>query len=128
MGVLPLLFAEGMTWKSLELKGDETVSLKGLAEIKPMQWLEADITYASGEKRAVPLRAAIDTFDELDYFRNGGILHYVLRSLARARCLRATARSPSRSAGCAKHSHSVVTRVNAFLPEISARFLHASAA
>ena len=81
--MLPLLFAEGMSWKSLALKGDELVSLKGLAEIKPMQWLEADVTYASGEKRAVPLRAAIDTFDELDYFRNGGILHYVLRSLAR---------------------------------------------
>ena len=83
MGVLPLLFAEGMGWKSLALKGDELVTLKGLADIKPMQWLEADVTYASGEKRAVPLRAAIDTFDELDYFRNGGILHYVLRSLAR---------------------------------------------
>ena len=83
MGVLPLLFAEGMAWKSLELKGDEIVTLKGLAEVKPMQWLEAEIVYASGEKRAVPLRAAIDTFDELDYFRNGGILHYVLRSLAR---------------------------------------------
>ena len=83
MGVLPLLFAEGMSWQSLELKGDERVSLKGLSEIKPMQWLEADITYASGETRAVPLRAAIDTFDELDYFRNGGILHYVLRALAR---------------------------------------------
>jgi aconitate hydratase len=83
MGVLPLLFAEGMSWKALELKGDELVTLKGLADIKPMQWLEADVTCASGEKRAVPLRAAIDTFDELDYFRNGGILHYVLRSLAR---------------------------------------------
>ena len=83
MGVLPLLFAEGMSWQALELKGDERVSLKGLAGLKPMQWLEADITYASGETRAVPLRAAIDTFDELDYFRNGGILHYVLRSLAR---------------------------------------------
>ena len=83
MGVLPLVFAEGTSWRSLNLKGDETVSLRGLAEIKPMQWLEADITYPSGEKRAVPLRAAIDTFDELDYFRNGGILHYVLRELAR---------------------------------------------
>ncbi len=83
MGVLPLLFAEGMSWQSLELKGDETVSLHGLAEIKPKQWLEAEITYANGETRAVPLRAAIDTFDELDYFRNGGILHYVLRGLAR---------------------------------------------
>jgi aconitate hydratase len=83
MGVLPLLFADGMSWQSLGLKGDERVSLKGLSEIKPMQWLEADITYANGETRAVPLRAAIDTFDELDYFRNGGILHYVLRELAR---------------------------------------------
>jgi aconitate hydratase len=83
MGVLPLLFAEGMSWKALELKGDELVTLKGLAGIKPMQWIEADIAYASGERRAVPLRAAIDTFDELDYFRNGGILHYVLRQLAR---------------------------------------------
>jgi aconitate hydratase A / 2-methylisocitrate dehydratase len=83
MGVLPLLFAEGMSWKSLELKGDELVSLKGLADIKPMQWLEADVTYASRETRVLPLRAAIDTFDELDYFRNGGILHYVLRQLAR---------------------------------------------
>ena len=83
MGVLPLLFAEGMSWKSLKLRGDETVSLRGLSEIRPGQWLEADIVYASGEKRAVPVRAAIDTFDELDYFRNGGILHYVLRSLAR---------------------------------------------
>jgi aconitate hydratase len=83
MGVLPLLFAEGTTWMALRLKGDELVTLKRLAEIKPMQWLGAEITYASGEKRAVPLRAAIDTFDELDYFRNGGILHYVLRQLAR---------------------------------------------
>ncbi len=83
MGVLPLLFAEGMNWQSLELKGDEMVTLKGLAEIKPGQWLDAEIVYPSGERRTVPLRAAIDTFDELDYFRNGGILHYVLRSLAR---------------------------------------------
>ena len=83
MGVLPLLFAEGMSWQSLGLKGDERVSLKGLAELKPGQWLEADITYANGETRAVPVKAAIDTFDELDYFRNGGILHYVLRGLAK---------------------------------------------
>ena len=83
MGVLPLVFAEGMSWQTLELKGDETVSLRGLAEIKPKQWIEAELVYANGETRAVPLRAAIDTFDELDYFRNGGILHYVLRALAR---------------------------------------------
>jgi aconitate hydratase len=82
MGVLPLLFAEGMSWQALELKGDERVSLKGLSGLKPMQWLEADIAYTDGRTRAVPVRAAIDTFDEIDYFRNGGILHYVLRSLA----------------------------------------------
>jgi len=83
MGVLPLLFADGTSWQSLGLKGDETVSLKGLADLKPMQRLEADITYANGETRAVPVKAAIDTADELDYFRNGGILHYVLRGLAK---------------------------------------------
>jgi aconitate hydratase len=83
MGVLPLVFAEGTTWQSLGLKGDETVTLVGLGDIKPGQWVEAGITYASGETRTVPLRARIDTFDELDYFKNGGILHYVLRSLAR---------------------------------------------
>ncbi len=83
MGVLPLVFAEGTTWQSLGLKGDETVTLAGIGDIKPGQWIEADITYASGETRAVPLRACIDTFDELDYFKNGGILHFVLRALAR---------------------------------------------
>jgi aconitate hydratase len=84
MGVLPLVFADGMSWESLGLTGNETVSLKGLSEIKPGQWIEADITYPDGgATRAVPLQVRIDTFDELDYFRNGGILHYVLRSLVR---------------------------------------------
>jgi len=84
MGVLPLVFAEGMSWQTLGLTGSETVSLRGLSEIKPGQWIEADIAYPDGGgTRAVPLQVRIDTFDELDYFRNGGILHYVLRSLAR---------------------------------------------
>jgi aconitate hydratase len=85
MGVLPLLFAEGQSWRTLGLKGDETVSLVDLAALKPMQWVEAEIVSANGEKRAVRLKAAIDTFDELDYFRNGGILPYVLRGLAKGR-------------------------------------------
>jgi aconitate hydratase A / 2-methylisocitrate dehydratase len=83
MGILPLVFAEGMSWQTLGLTGVETVSLQGLGEIKPGQWIEVEITYGDGTKRAVPLLARIDTFDELDYFRNGGILHFVLRSLAR---------------------------------------------
>jgi len=82
MGVLPLLFAEGMSWQALKLRGDETVSLKGLADLKPMQCSKP--TYlCQWETRAVPVKGAIDTFDELDYFRNGGILHYVLRGLAK---------------------------------------------
>ncbi|MFW2391149.1 MAG: aconitate hydratase AcnA [Methyloceanibacter sp.] len=83
MGVLPLVFAEDMSWEKLGLTGSETVSLKGLNDLKPGQWVEADIVYPGGETRAVPLQVRIDTFDELDYFRNGGILHYVLRSLAK---------------------------------------------
>ena len=83
MGVLPLLFAEGESWRSLGLKGDETVSLEGLGALKPMQWLEAKIAYPSGESRMIRVKAAIDTADELDYFRNGGILPYVLRGLAK---------------------------------------------
>ena len=83
MGVLPLVFEDGTSWETLGLTGSETVSLKGFGDIKPGQTVEVDIVYPGGETRAVPLKVRIDTFDELDYFRNGGILHYVLRSLAR---------------------------------------------
>ncbi|WP_232631199.1 aconitate hydratase AcnA [Methylobacterium sp. Leaf118] len=83
MGVVPLVFQNGESWQSLGLKGDETVSLKGLAgELKPRQTLTAEITSADGTKREVALTCRIDTLDELEYFRNGGILPYVLRSLA----------------------------------------------
>jgi aconitate hydratase len=83
MGVLPLLFAEGESWGSFGLEGNETVSLGNLSALQPMQRLKAEIAYPSGETRAIGLKVAIDTFDELDYFRNGGILPYVLRSLAK---------------------------------------------
>ncbi len=83
MGVLPLVFAEGTSWPVLNLTGDELVSIPGIADIKPGEWIQAEISYASGEKRAVPLKVRIDTADELDYFRNGGILQYVLRSLVK---------------------------------------------
>jgi len=83
MGVLPLVFVDDMSWETLGLTGNETVSLRGLTGLTPGQRVEADITYPGGDMRAVPLLVRIDTADELDYFRNGGILHYVLRSLAR---------------------------------------------
>ena len=83
MGVLPLVFADGMSWKALELKGDETVTIRGLAEgLEPRQALTAEITYGDGRTAEVPLTCRIDTLDEMEYFRNGGILHYVLRQLA----------------------------------------------
>ncbi len=83
MGVLPLTFEPGTSWKSLGLKGDETVTILGLAGgLKPRQMLEAEITAADGKVERVPLLCRIDTLDELEYFRHGGILHYVLRHLA----------------------------------------------
>lgn len=83
MGVLPLTFEPGTSWKSLDLKGDEQVTIKGLAgDLKPRQMLAADIVSSNGASRSVPLFCRIDTLDELEYFRNGGILHYVLRQLA----------------------------------------------
>lgn len=82
MGVVPFTLQEGTSWASLDLKGDETVSIKGLATVKPRQTLEAEITYADGSVKKVPILCRIDTLDEIDYFKNAGILHYVLRGLA----------------------------------------------
>ncbi len=83
MGVLPLTFEEGTSWASLGLKGDEQVTIRGLqGDLKPRQKLFADIVSTDGTLKQVPLLCRIDTLDELEYYRNGGILHYVLRRLA----------------------------------------------
>jgi aconitate hydratase len=83
MGVLPLVFEEGTSWSSLGLKGDETVSIRGLGvDLRPRQKLEAEIKSADGAIARAPVICRIDTFDELEYFRAGGILPYVLRQLA----------------------------------------------
>ncbi|RLP26366.1 aconitate hydratase AcnA [Mesorhizobium sp. YM1C-6-2] len=82
MGVVPFVFEEGTSWASLGLKGDETVTIAGLEEIRPRQKMTAKITYADGTVKNVPILCRIDTIDELEYFRNGGILQYVLRDLA----------------------------------------------
>jgi len=84
MGVLPLQFEEGTSWEGLGLKGDEQVSITGIDDIQPRQMLDVHIKMASGEEKTVPVRVRIDTENELAYFRNGGILHYVLRDLAKA--------------------------------------------
>jgi aconitate hydratase len=83
MGVLPLTFEEGTSWQSLGLKGDEQVTIHGLGDqLRPRQAMEATITFADGTMKQVPLLCRIATLDELEYFRNGGILPYVLRQLA----------------------------------------------
>ena len=83
MGVVPLNFEAGTSWKSLGLKGDEKVTIRGLeGDLKPRQKLTAEIVYSDGTVKRVPLLCRIDTVDELDYFKSGGILQYVLRSLA----------------------------------------------
>jgi aconitate hydratase len=83
MGVMPLVFEEGSSWQSLGLTGDECVTIRGLhGELKPRQKLMAEIVSGSGTLKRVPLICRIDTLDELDYFKNGGILQFVLRQLA----------------------------------------------
>ena len=84
MGVLPLVFEDGASWHSLDLDGSEQVTVEGLASIRPRQTVEAKIAFADGRTTTVALTCRIDTDDELDYFRHGGILHYVLRDLAKA--------------------------------------------
>ncbi|MEW6641371.1 MAG: aconitate hydratase AcnA [Pseudomonadota bacterium] len=83
MGILPLTFEEGTSWQSIGLKGDEQVTIRGLqGDLKPRQMLAAEIVSAGGSVKRVPLLCRIDTLDELEYFRNGGILQYVIRQLA----------------------------------------------
>ncbi|MFO1141121.1 MAG: aconitate hydratase AcnA [Amaricoccus sp.] len=85
MGVVPFEFTEGMNRKTLGLKGDETISIKGLAgDLKPLTILRATIRYADGTVKEIPLKCRIDTAVEIDYVANGGVLHYVLRHLARS--------------------------------------------
>ena len=74
MGVLPLTFKKASTtWQSLELKGDETISILGLGDaLKPRQDMSMQITYADGTKKKVPLLCRIATLDELE--RNGQVL------------------------------------------------------
>ncbi len=82
MGVLPLQFEDGASWKALGLSGAETVSLDGISDISPRQNVTAKVTFPNGTIKEFTAKVRIDTENELDYYRHGGILHYVLRSLA----------------------------------------------
>ena len=84
MGVLPLLFKEGVTRKSLNLQGDETIDIVGLDKLSPRMDIKMVITRADGSKTEVELLCRVDTADEVEYYKNGGILQYVLRGMAKA--------------------------------------------
>ena len=79
MGVLPLQF----TGEVPEFDGSETFTLTGIGDLKPRQEIHVTVTAADGSTSRLPVRVRIDTANELEYFQHGGILHYVLRSLAR---------------------------------------------
>jgi len=83
MGVLPLLFPEGVTRKSLKLDGSEVIDLEGVhAGITPGMEVACRITRADGSEEKLDLKCRVDTTQEAEYYRHGGILHYVLRGLA----------------------------------------------
>ena len=85
MGVIPFEFTGGDTRKTLGLKGDETVSITGLeGDLKPLSEVPCTITYADGKTREITLKCRIDTAVEKEYVENGGVLHYVLRNLAKS--------------------------------------------
>jgi aconitate hydratase len=83
MGVLPLQFLHG-GWEDLSLTGAETVSIAGVAALTPRQKVTLRIGRPDGRAEETEVLCRIDTENEVEYFRNGGILHYVLRSLAKA--------------------------------------------
>ena len=82
MGVLPLEFTDGVTRKSLGLDGSESFSIGGLAAMQAAQLLELRITRHDGRLERCALRVRIDTADELQWYRAGGILHHVLGQLS----------------------------------------------
>jgi aconitate hydratase len=84
MGVLPLQFAEGESWQTLGIDGTERVTIEGLQGLTPRSTVTVRIVSADGRIQEADTMCRIDTVNELDYYRHGGILHYVLRNLVAA--------------------------------------------
>jgi aconitate hydratase len=82
MGVLPLNFMPGENAETLGLDGSEKFTVTGVAGIQPRQDVEVKVTREDGSEMTFTARCRIDTYNELEYYRSGGILHYVLRKLA----------------------------------------------
>lgn len=84
MGVLPLVFGEGKSWKSLGLTGSETIRIRGVSDMKPKKILQVEAVDETGRVVSFEAMARLDTEVEVEYFENGGILPCVLRKLLRA--------------------------------------------
>ena len=82
MGVLPLQFREGETRKSLGLDGEDSFTIRGLADLQPGQEVTVDVTHADGSTASFTALCRIDTPNEMEYYKHGGILQYVIRNLA----------------------------------------------
>ncbi|MTH98117.1 aconitate hydratase AcnA [Roseibium sp. RKSG952] len=81
MGVIPLTFKDGESWQSHNITGKERVTIKGIADITPRQMMDVEVTYEDGTTKTIECLCRVDTEDELEYVRAGGILQYVLRNL-----------------------------------------------
>jgi aconitate hydratase len=82
MGVLPLQFKDGNSWTALKLTGNEKITIMPKGELKPSMEFEMSVQYAGDKmESSIPLLCRLDTVDEVDYFKNGGILQYVIRKL-----------------------------------------------
>jgi aconitate hydratase len=84
MGVIPFEFTNGQSRKTLALDGSEAVSISGLDTIQPLQEVPCEITRVDGTITKLLLKCRIDTAIEIEYIEHGGVLHYVLRNLAKA--------------------------------------------
>ncbi len=82
MGVLPLQFQDGDTRETLGLTGDDIFTITGVADLKPRQTVTVNVTRPDGSTFSFDTLCRIDTANEVEYYMNGGILHYVLRKLA----------------------------------------------
>ncbi len=84
MGVIPFEFSPGENRKTLGLKGDEVITIEGLSEeLKPLSFLPCTIACSDGTVKRIQIKCRIDTAIELEYIKNGGVLHDVLRNLAK---------------------------------------------
>ncbi len=82
MGILPLQFKDGETRKTLKLDGTETISITGLTDnMKPSDDVSVTITRVDGSKTDIKARSRIDTQNEIEYYKSGGILQYVLKKM-----------------------------------------------